>query len=125
MTHRDGFPRLSARSAWRSDAGHRQGFPTPSPIRPLPVRPRDRNGGFPRLSDGPWLSDGAHGLRCLASPHHALLAESLGKPSLWVITKDLWYNTKERPGPRLPGLRRPRSCGMVRAAPPRGTETDP
>ncbi len=23
MTHRDGFPRLSARSAWRSDAGHR------------------------------------------------------------------------------------------------------
>ena len=24
MTHRDGFPRLSARSAWRSDAGHRQ-----------------------------------------------------------------------------------------------------
>jgi hypothetical protein len=30
MTHRDGFPRFSARSAWRSDAGHRQGFPTPS-----------------------------------------------------------------------------------------------
>ncbi len=24
MTHRDGFPRLSARSAWRSDAGHRK-----------------------------------------------------------------------------------------------------
>ncbi len=24
MTHRDGFPRLSARSAWRSDAGHRE-----------------------------------------------------------------------------------------------------
>ncbi len=23
------------------------------PIRPLPVRPRDRNGGFPRLSDVP------------------------------------------------------------------------
>ena len=23
MTHRDGFPRLSARSAWRSGAGHR------------------------------------------------------------------------------------------------------
>ncbi len=22
MTHRDGFPRLSARSAWRGDAGH-------------------------------------------------------------------------------------------------------
>ncbi len=24
MTHRDGFPRLSARSAWRNDAGHRE-----------------------------------------------------------------------------------------------------
>ncbi len=23
MAHRDGFPRLSARSAWRGDAGHR------------------------------------------------------------------------------------------------------
>ena len=30
MTHRDGFPRLSARSAWRSDAGHRQPCATPS-----------------------------------------------------------------------------------------------
>ncbi len=25
-------------------AGHRQGFPTPAPIRPLPVRLPDRNG---------------------------------------------------------------------------------
>ncbi len=24
MTHRDGFPRLSAMSAWRGDAGHRK-----------------------------------------------------------------------------------------------------
>ncbi len=24
MTHRDGFPRLSARSAWRGGAGHRE-----------------------------------------------------------------------------------------------------
>ncbi len=24
MTHRDGFPRHSARSAWRGDAGHRK-----------------------------------------------------------------------------------------------------
>ncbi len=24
MTHRDGFPRLSVRSAWRGDAGHRK-----------------------------------------------------------------------------------------------------
>ncbi len=61
------------------------------PIRPLPVRLSDRNGGFPRLSDGPMLLDGAQGLRCLVSPRHALLAENLGKPSLWVISKDLWY----------------------------------
>jgi hypothetical protein len=32
-----------------------------------------------------------HGLRCLASPHHALLAENLGKPSLWVIISEIWY----------------------------------
>ena len=30
MTHRDGFPRFSARSAWRSDAAHRQPRATPS-----------------------------------------------------------------------------------------------
>ena len=30
MTHRDGFPRFSARSAWRSDAGHRKPCGTPS-----------------------------------------------------------------------------------------------
>ena len=46
----------------------------------------DRNGGFPRLSDGV-----AHGFRCFTSPRHALLAENLGKPSLGVIIKDLWY----------------------------------
>ncbi len=63
----------------------------------------DRNGGLPRLSDGPMLVDGANGLRCSTlasakppaepgSPRHALLAENLGKPSLWVIIKDLWYH---------------------------------
>ncbi len=30
MTHRDGFPRFSARSAWRGDAGHRKPCATPS-----------------------------------------------------------------------------------------------
>ncbi len=55
MTHRDRAGDLSGQRACRreatGDAGHRQGFPTPAPIRPLPARPRDRNGGFPRLSD--------------------------------------------------------------------------
>ncbi len=58
MTHRDGFPRLSARSAWRSDAGHRQGFPTPAAIYPTagsPARPERR---FPQI-----LWTGAFGQR--------------------------------------------------------------
>ncbi len=47
---------------------------------------RATGGGFPRLSGGV-----NRGLRCPASPRHALLAENLGKPSLWIIIKDLWY----------------------------------
>ncbi len=62
MIHRDraGDHRSGQRAGQRagrreaaSDAGHRQDFPTPPPIRPPAVRLRDRNGGFPRLSDGP------------------------------------------------------------------------
>ena len=88
MTHRDRAGDPPGRREAAGDAGHRQGFPTPAPIRPLPVRPRDRNGGFPRLSGCV-----AHGYRCPASPRHALLAESLGKPSLWVIISAPWYET--------------------------------
>jgi len=101
MTHRDrAGDRTGHRTGHRAgrreaagDAGHRQGLPTSAPIRPVPVRPPDRNGGFPRLSDGPMLLDGAQGLRCLASPRHALLAESLGKPSLWIIISAPWYQS--------------------------------
>ncbi len=50
MTHRDRAGDPPGRREAAGDAGHRQGLPTPSPIRPLPVRLRDRNGGFPRLS---------------------------------------------------------------------------
>ena len=57
---------------------------------------RATGGGFPGscgrgLSGGPELVDGARGCRCAASLRHALLAENLGKPSLWVNIKDLWY----------------------------------
>ncbi len=66
MTHRDRAGDASGQRAGRreaaGDAGHRQGFPTPSPNRPLPVRLRDRNGGFPMafgrpmaFRRGPWL----------------------------------------------------------------------
>ncbi len=65
--------------------------------RPPAVRLPDRNGGFPRLSDGV-----PHGLRCPASLRHALLAESLGKPSLWVIIKDLWYKARRLPVGGIP-----------------------
>ena len=47
---------------------------------------RATGGCFPRFSGGV-----PRGSRYLAPPRHALLAESLGKPSLWVITKDHWY----------------------------------
>ncbi len=54
MTHRDRAGDPPGQGAGRreaaGDAGHRQGFPTPAQIRPLPVRPRDRNGGFPLAS---------------------------------------------------------------------------
>ncbi len=37
MTHGDGLPRFSARSAWRGDAGHREARATPSEsLRPPP-----------------------------------------------------------------------------------------
>ncbi len=45
MTHRDGFPRLSARSAWRGDARHRKPCGTPSEsLGKPPFRSRRRTG---------------------------------------------------------------------------------
>ncbi len=46
MTHRDGFPRLSARSAWRGDAGHRKPRATPpESLGKPPFRSRRRTAG--------------------------------------------------------------------------------
>ena len=46
MTHRDGFPRLSARSAWRGDAGHRK-----------PCAPSKSIGPSESLGKPPFRSD--------------------------------------------------------------------
>jgi hypothetical protein len=82
MTHRD-LP--------RGPSGRRNGRRRCGPIgkafrRPPTGRGGDRNGGLPRLSDGV-----ARASRCAASPRPALLAEILGKPSLWVIITAPWY----------------------------------
>ncbi len=51
MTHRDGFPRLSARSAWRGDAAHRkprapsQSYGQPESLAKPPFRSRRRTAG--------------------------------------------------------------------------------
>ncbi len=47
MTHRDGFPRLSARSAWRGDAGHRK-----------PCAPSETYGPSESLGKPPFRSRG-------------------------------------------------------------------
>ncbi len=66
--------------------------------RPPTGRIRDRNGGLPRLSDGV-----AHALRCPASPQRTLLAENLGKPSLWVMIGAPWYKPLVVDLPGQPG----------------------
>ncbi len=81
MTHRDRVGGSSGRRKVAGDAGHRQNFSTPPT-----GRIRSRNGGLPRLSDGV-----AHALRCPASPQRTLLAENLGKTSLWVMINAPWY----------------------------------
>ncbi len=51
MTHRDGFPRFSARSAWRGDAGHRKprapstSIGPPESLGKPPFRSRGRTAG--------------------------------------------------------------------------------
>jgi len=50
----------------------------------------DRNGGLPRLS-AKGADSVAHAFRCPESLQRTLLAENLGKSSLWVIITDPWY----------------------------------
>ena len=81
MTHRDRVGDPPGRRGAAGDAGHRQGFPTHSGG--SPARPKAASQSVRAASrmarDAP------------SSPRHALLAESLGKPSLWVIINAPWY----------------------------------
>ncbi len=61
--------------------------PTDSPAAGSPARPERR---FPKAF-GQGADGVPHGFRCPASLRHALLAESLGKPSLWVIISAPWF----------------------------------
>ncbi len=94
MTHRDRAGDAPGQRAGRrkaaGGAGHRQGFPTAtagSPTAGSPARPERR---FPKAF-GQGADGVPHGYRCPESLRHALLAESLGKPSLWVIISAPWY----------------------------------
>ena len=55
MTHRDGFPWLSVRSAWRGDARHRKpcGTPSESLGKPPPVGQANRRRALESLDDAP------------------------------------------------------------------------
>ncbi len=90
MTHRDRAGDASGQRAGRreaaGDAGHRQGFPTPSGG--SPARPEAVSQGF-RAAHSFETGRGA----CDALPRRATrgLAENRGKPSLWVIISAPWY----------------------------------
>ncbi len=65
MTHRDRAGDPPGRREAAGDVGHRQGF-----AGALRRFARATGGGFPRLSGGPILVDGARGSRCrgIATP---------------------------------------------------------
>ncbi len=73
MTHRDGFPRLSARSAWRGDAGPREPYapskshaPSESLGKPSPVARANRQRANGRASES--LADVPHRPRLPSYP---------------------------------------------------------
>ncbi len=69
MTHRDGFPRLSARSAWRADAGHRKPCATPSA--PWPKALGNRRSG---RAGEPAAGESVRASESLADPSSAAAA---------------------------------------------------
>ncbi len=89
MTHRDGFPRFSARSAWRSDQGIESHAPRLKAMgRPQALGSRLRPGG--RTPEGVGKP-----CRCPAGPAASLLParwpDASPARSLWVIISAPWY----------------------------------
>ncbi len=67
MTHRDGLPRLSARRAWRGDAGHRKPWAARKPWETaVPVAQANRQRANGRASES--LTDVPHRLRLPSYP---------------------------------------------------------
>ena len=118
MTHRDRAGDPSGHRAGRreaaGDAGHRQGFPTPHRF----ARRRFACATGTAASQGFRAAHGFETGRMASDVPHRyatrVLAESLGKPSLWVIISAPWYL-----GAIIPRLRRqgkqPRSAAYSAA----------
>ncbi len=72
MTHRDGIPRLSARSVWRGGVGHREPCATPSESLGMPpsvawANRRGRRETLPPIGDsGPRIAHGSPPARRIA-----------------------------------------------------------
>ncbi len=115
MTHRDGFPRFSARSAWRGDAGHREPratLPAPGPEsrgKP-PFRSRGRTAGVRRAAlTMPRIARGSPPARRIA--HAISMGHFYGSLVLGFLTPS--EDKRTRPRRRLPvAFRRalPPSC---------------
>ncbi len=75
MTHRDGFPRLSARSAWRGDARHLKPCGTTS------ENPRPQDWGKPPFRSGRRTGSGANlgGRRKALTMSRTRLGEASGE----------------------------------------------
>ncbi len=87
MTHRDGFPRFSARSAWRGDAGHgkswapSQSYTPPESLGKPPFRSRGRTaGGRRKASTMSRIARGFPPTRPLTRPLARPLARRIACP---------------------------------------------
>ncbi len=78
MTHRDGFPRLSARSAWRGDAGHRK-----------PCAPSQGHGPSESFGKPPFRSGGRPGRR---GPYSPSTMQALRWTAFLAKTSASWYS---------------------------------